>query len=80
MTRLIEITEDNQADFQPTGGNARGVEVMKLAEGAVIEAHVQCFVNDLGWNRLVEVADIFLADGTGTWLRVPCRSFRFRDE
>jgi hypothetical protein len=33
-----------------------------------------------GGNRLVEVADISLGEGTGTLLRVPCRSFRFRDK
>jgi hypothetical protein len=32
---------------------------------------VRCYVNDLGRNRLVEVADIALVDGTGTLLRVP---------
>jgi hypothetical protein len=53
------------------------VRFRKLGQGKVIAGRVRCYVNDLGWDRLVEVADISLADGT--LLRVPCRSFRFRD-
>ena len=78
MTHFIEVTEGAQADLQPARPSARR-EVVKLALGEVIEGRVRCYVEDLGENRLVEVADISLADGTGTLLRVPCRSFRFRD-
>ena len=78
MTHLIEVTEDARADLQPARPSGR-LEVVKLDLGEVIEGRVWGYVNDLGWNRLVEVADIALADGTGTLLRVPCRSFRFRD-
>ena len=78
MTPVIEVTEEAHADLQPARPSAR-LEVVKLDQGEVIEGRVRCYVNDLGWNRLVEVADIALADGTSTLLRVPCRSFRFRD-
>ena len=78
MTHVIEVTEEAQADLQPARPSAR-LEVVQLDLGQVIAGRVRCYVNDLGWNRLVEVADISLADGTGTLLRVPCRSFRFRD-
>jgi hypothetical protein len=78
LTHVIEVTEEAHADLQPARPSAR-LEVMKLDQGEVIEGRVRCYVSDLGWNRLVEVADIALADGTGTLLRVPCRSFRFRD-
>jgi hypothetical protein len=79
LTHVIEVTEEAQADLQP-GCPSDRLEVVQLDLGKVIEGRVRCYVNDLGWNRLVEVADISLADGTGTLLRVPCRSFRFRDE
>ena len=78
MTHLIEVTKDGQADLQPARPSGRR-EVVQLDLGEVIEGRVRCYVEDLGKNRLVEVADIALADGTGTLLRVPCRSFRFRD-
>jgi hypothetical protein len=78
LTHLILVTEEAHADLQPARPSAR-LEVVKLAQGQVIEGRVRCYASDLGWNRLVEVADIALADGTGTLLRVPCRSFRFRD-
>ena len=78
MTHFIEVTEGALADLQPARPRGRR-EVVKLAPGEVIEGRVRCYVKDLGKNRLVEVADISLADGTGTLLRVPCRSFRFRD-
>jgi len=78
LTHFIEVTEEAHADLQPARPSAR-LEVVKLDLGEVIEGRVRCYVEDLGKNRLVEVADIALADGTGTLLRVPCRSFRFRD-
>jgi hypothetical protein len=78
LTHLIEVTKDGQADLQPARPSGR-LEVVKLDLGEVIEGRVRCYVEDLGENYLVEVADISLADGTGTLLRVPCRSFRFRD-
>jgi hypothetical protein len=78
LTHLIEVTEEAQADLQPAHPSGR-LEVVQLDLGRVIEGRVRCYVNDLGWNRLVEVADISLAYGTGTLLRVPCRSFLFRD-
>jgi hypothetical protein len=78
LTHLIEVTEEAQAALHPACPSGR-LEVVQLDLGKVIEGRVRCYVNDLGWNRLVEVADISLVDGTGTLLRVPCRSFRFRD-
>ena len=78
MTHVIEVTEEAHADLQPARPSAR-LEVVQLGLGRVIAGRVRCYASDLGWNRLVEVADIALADGTGTLLRVPCRSFRFRD-
>jgi hypothetical protein len=78
LTHFIEVTEEAQTALQPACTSARR-EVVKLDLGEAIAGRVRCYVNDLGWNRLVEVADISLADGTGTLLRVPCRSFRFRD-
>jgi hypothetical protein len=79
LTHLIEVTEEAQAALQPARPSACR-EVVQLDQGKVTAGRVRCYVNDLGWNRLVEVADIALADGTGTLLRVPCRSFRIRDE
>jgi hypothetical protein len=78
LTHFIEVTEEAHADLQPARPSGR-LEVVQLGLGEVIEGRVWGYVNDLGWNRLVEVADICLADGTGTLLRVACRSFRFRD-
>ena len=78
MTHLIEVTEEAQAALQPARPSAR-LEVVKLDLGEVIEGRVRCYVEDLGENGLLEVTDNALADGTGTLLRVPCRSFRFRD-
>jgi hypothetical protein len=78
LTHFIEVTEEAQAALQPAHPSGR-LEVVQLDLGKVIAGRVRCYVEDLGKNRLVEVADIALAGGTGTLRRVPCRSFRLRD-
>jgi len=65
LTHLVEVTEEAQATLQPASPSARR-EVVQLDLGKVIAGRVRCYVNDLGWNRLVEVADISLADATGS--------------
>jgi hypothetical protein len=77
LTHFVEVTEEAQAALHPACPSGR-LEVVRLGQGKVIAGRVRCYVNDLSWNRLVEVANIALADGTGTLLRVPCRSYRFR--
>jgi hypothetical protein len=75
------ITEDHRAvlegPLEPAALFCRR-QLVQLAPGAVIRGEVRSYVEDLGRNCLLEVADITLPEG-GTLLGVPCYAFRFLD-
>jgi hypothetical protein len=52
--------------------------LVQLVPGEVIRGEVRSYVEGLGRNSFVEVADITLSEG-GTLLGVPCCAFRFLD-
>jgi hypothetical protein len=81
MRHTIEITEDwrvvLEGLLEPTCP-ARPRQLVNLVAGEQRRCEVRCYAEDLGWGRVVEVAEITLPEG-GTLLRVPCHCFQFLD-